>query len=95
MSDSHFAPVRAIIVRPTAESRAGYTTQGRAQVRADPHLQLSEIKFAIAHLKAARECLKLAGAPKTLARVRLALTSAGGAARHARLAPYRNERRKA
>lgn len=38
---------------------------------------------AIRHLKAARDALEYAGCPRTLARVRRALTSAYGAQRHA------------
>ena len=52
-----------------------------------------EIRQAIDHLRAARDLLKSAGAPRTVHRVRLALSSAGGALRHAELAPIREERR--
>ena len=50
------------------------------------------IRMAIAHLRIARDLLKEAGAPRTTERVRLALTSAGGALRHAELAPIREQR---
>lgn len=48
----------------------------------DP-LRSPAIDKAIAHLECARELLRLAHAPKTLRRVRLAISSAKGAARHA------------
>jgi hypothetical protein len=44
------------------------------------------------HLRKARDLLKQAGAKKSVARVRLALTSVGGAARHAMLEPHRVQR---
>ena len=44
---------------------------------------VNRVKIAIDHLKIARELLKHAGATKATAKVRLALTSAGGALRHA------------
>lgn len=44
-------------------------------------------------LREARNCFARAGAPRTMARVRLAITSAGGAVRHASLEPYRLARR--
>jgi hypothetical protein len=47
---------------------------------------------ALAHLTAARDLLTEIRAVKTLARVRLAISSAKGAARHAAHAPYRAER---
>ncbi len=58
-------------------------------------LRCRQVKAAINHLRIARELLKEAGAPKTTRRVRLALTSAGGALRHAELAPYREARQNA
>lgn len=61
-----------------------YTTKGRMQVRSDPHLRQQEADRAIEHLRAARECFKLIDAPRTLARVRLALSSAKGARRNAK-----------
>lgn len=54
--------------------------------------QAEAVRQAITHLRAARDLLKAAGARRTLARVRLAITSAGGAERHAKLAPYREIR---
>ena len=51
-----------------------------------------QIRQAIDHLRSARDLLKSAGAPKTVHRVRLAISSAGGALRHAELAPIREER---
>lgn len=45
-------------------------------------LQVLHMIDALALLKAARHSLKEAGASKTLQRVRLTLTSAGGALRH-------------
>lgn len=51
--------------------------------RTNGTLNMYQIAQAIRLLKDARDLLKQAGAPKTLARVRAALTSAGGAERHA------------
>ncbi len=48
---------------------------------------------AIEHLRKARELLKEAGAPKATTKVRLALTSAGGALRHAHNGAFREQRR--
>ncbi len=48
---------------------------------------LHDVRIGIEHLKSARDAFKSAGAVKTLERVRLALTSAGGAERHARVRP--------
>lgn len=42
-----------------------------------------KVQRAITKLQEARDLLKAADAPRTLQRVRLALTSAGGAERHA------------
>lgn len=56
-------------------------------------LAVHHVQAAIVHLKAARDHLKAAGAVRTVDRVRKALTSAGGALRHAHHAPYRNARR--
>jgi len=53
---------------------------------------LADVQDAIFHLRRARDLLKRAGAKRTVARVRLAITSAGGAERHARLAPFREAR---
>lgn len=47
------------------------------------------IKFALSLLYRARDQLKLAKAPRATAKVRAAITSTQGAARHAALAPYR------
>lgn len=44
------------------------------------------------HLRQAREAFEAAGAPKTLERVRAAISSADGARRHAQLEPFRTER---
>ena len=55
----------------------------------------AQIDRAIAHLRLARDELAKANAPRTLARVRAALTSADGARRHAHLAPIREKRRSA
>lgn len=51
-----------------------------------------KVNEAIVHLRKARDLLSQAESPRTAARVRLAMTSAGGAERHAygrytRLAP--------
>lgn len=54
---------------------------------------VEKIAAAIEHLRKARELLKQAGAKRATERVRLALTSAGGALRHAELAPFRDQRR--
>jgi hypothetical protein len=43
-----------------------------------------QVERAIALLRSARDLLKAADCPKTVQRVRLALTSAGGAERHVR-----------
>lgn len=40
-------------------------------------------RIALAKLQEARDLLKIAGAPRAMERVRLAITSAGGAVRHA------------
>lgn len=45
---------------------------------ADPR----KVRAALAHLRAARDLLAEVGCPATLARVRAAITSAGGAERH-------------
>jgi hypothetical protein len=47
----------------------------------------------VEHLRKARDAFAAAGAPRTLHRVQLALSSALGAVRHAQLAPLREERR--
>jgi len=52
------------------------------------------IDQAIEHLRSARELLTRAEAPRTLARVRLAISSAKGARRHAGHDDIRAERRK-
>lgn len=54
----------------------------------DTELQISR---AIGHLQEARDLLKEAKAAKTLARVRLALSSAKGALRNAQAKPYRGD----
>lgn len=59
-----------------------------------PKTSAERVAHAVEHLKAARELLKAAGARRTLERVRLALTSAGGAERHAKHEPYRIERKR-
>ncbi len=51
------------------------------------------VRLGIIYLRLAREAFREAGAKKTTAKVRLALTSAGGALRHAELAPIREQRR--
>lgn len=63
-------------------------------MRLRPYKQGDEesIGIAIAMLRQARELLKKAGAKKTVQRVRLALTSAGGAQRHVRRLAWRAER---
>ncbi len=50
------------------------------------------VRLGIIYLRLARDAFKDAGAKRTTARVRLALTSAGGALRHAELAPIREQR---
>lgn len=52
------------------------------KIRSATETQATLLRDAIEHLKRARGCLKLANCPKTLRRVRLCLTSAGGAERH-------------
>ena len=49
---------------------------------------VKRVDEAIAHMRQARELLKTVGARKTLQRIRLALTSAGGARRHALRVQY-------
>jgi hypothetical protein len=50
------------------------------------------ITLALINLRAARNLLRKAGAVRAAERVRLAITSAGGALRHARSMAYRDER---
>ncbi len=52
------------------------------KIRNGNHLQLYQVRLGIRLLKQAREAFKVASCPKTLQRVRLALTSGGGAERH-------------
>lgn len=49
-----------------------------------------KVEAAIGHLRAARDLLKDAGAARTVDRVRLAITSAGGAQRHVQRCPTGN-----
>ena len=58
----------------------------------DPPSAVEEIDAAELHLQLARNALKAAGATRTLNRVRLSLTSLGGARRHALNAPSREAR---
>ena len=58
-----------------------------------PETAIQRVQLAIYHLRQARELLKEAKAPKATAKVRLALTSTGGALRHAENEPYRAARR--
>lgn len=51
------------------------------------------IDRALHDLRRCRHLLLLAGSRKAAERVRLAITSTGGALRHAKLAAYRDERR--
>jgi len=55
---------------------------------------IDRVGLAISHLKVARDLLKRAEAPKATDRVRLALSSAKGALRHAYHEPYRKERQR-
>lgn len=48
------------------------------------------IAAALIHLAAARDLLKVSNSPRSLAKVRAAITSTQGAQRHAALAPYRD-----
>lgn len=50
------------------------------------------IREAIRLLRSARDLLKQAGAPRATDKVRKALTSTGGALRHAEVANFREER---
>lgn len=52
------------------------------KIRPASEQHLYNLTLAIRDLRRVRDCLKLADCPKTLRRVRMALTSAGGAARH-------------
>lgn len=45
-------------------------------------VQLQSARHALRMLQSARDCLIQADCPKTVERVRLAITSAGGAVRH-------------
>ncbi len=50
---------------------------------------VASIELAIGHLRIARDRLREAGAPRAITRVRLALTSAEGALRHAKTRQFR------
>lgn len=62
----------------------------RLKTYLSPCDQATRISEGIQLLKQARECFRVAGCTKTYDRVRLALTSAEGAARHCSLRPYRD-----
>ena len=67
---------------------------GRMRVKPEPkatdaYHRRCLIEGAIRDLQLAREALRRADAPRTLARVRAALKSADGARRHAQLRPMR------
>jgi hypothetical protein len=55
--------------------------------------RLQKITCALLYLKAARDQLRAANAPRAYQRVRLAISSAKGAARHAHGDPYRAARK--
>lgn len=57
---------------------------------AEPEQRAEKVQEAIEHLRAARNALWCAGAGKSLARTRLALTSAQGALRNASRRQYRD-----
>jgi len=59
---------------------------------ADVQHAIDNTKRALVHLKCARDLLKLADAPRAVAKVRRAITSAEGALRNAAARPYRTER---
>ncbi len=52
------------------------------RLRPATRTQETQAKLALAHLQLARDLLKAADCPQTLARVRKAITSCGGALRH-------------
>lgn len=59
----------------------------------DLRTNAQKCRLAIQHLRDARDLLKAAGASRTVERVRLAITSAGGAERHAsRMALFNGEK---
>lgn len=63
------------------------------ELQATGEERAARVRWAIEHLRQARELLKAAGATKATERVRRAITSAEGARRHALAEPYREERR--
>lgn len=63
--------------------------QAIARLTREPATDAERVRQAIEHLKRARDLLKTAGATRTVERVRLAITSAGGAERHAIGKQYR------
>lgn len=77
---------RAGVLRPDPHTTRILKLPMRA--RAD----VARVESAIVHLKAARELFKHAGCRQTIARVRLALTSAEGAMRHAKRCEAEAER---
>lgn len=54
----------------------------KTKMKAATPIQVGNVKQAIECLRAARDLLRVADCPRTIARVRLAITSAGGALRH-------------
>lgn len=70
---------RQVVPRPSTRPIVARTRKRRPGAVVRPRL----IARAIESLTTARACLKAADAPRALARVRLALTSAHGALRHA------------
>lgn len=72
----------------------GARSQQAIESERRPAVTTNEVRIrdAIEYLRAARDLFNAAGAPKTTARVRAALSSAYGAQRHAQMEPYRTER---
>ena len=68
---------RAGVLRP--DPRTTRTLKSPNLARAD----VARVRLALIRLREARELLKMAGCRQTVPRVRLAITSAGGALRHA------------
>lgn len=62
-------------------------------LESDASTPAERVRAAIHHLSAARDLLRTVGASRTLKRVRLAITSARGAERHALNAQHRSDRK--
>ncbi len=78
-------PALAMIPARTAEREfhMGYMKAPRGQTAAEATAAICTVERAVEHLRAARDLLREAKAPKALQRVRSALSSAEGAVRNA------------